>query len=137
MSTTKKLRLGPLPKTESVKMTFPCPASLKADLDRYAALHSQTYGEAVDAVTLIPICWRRSWRGSRIQEENQIQTSTLNQFNDMDADQAAQTTGSGFALPCWGIVEVLRDIQIHKSASMNRRISFGYADCRVRACDLL
>ena len=53
-------------------MTFPCPASLKADLDRYAALHSQTYGEAVDAVTLIPICWRRSWRGSRIQEENQI-----------------------------------------------------------------
>ena len=33
---------------------FPCPASLKADLDRYAALHSQTYGEAVDAVTLIP-----------------------------------------------------------------------------------
>lgn len=29
-------------------------ASLKADLDRYAALHAQTYGEAVDAVTLIP-----------------------------------------------------------------------------------
>ncbi|HBO2722946.1 TPA: DUF2274 domain-containing protein, partial [Pseudomonas aeruginosa] len=33
---TKKLRLGPLPKTESVKLTFACPASLKADLDRYA-----------------------------------------------------------------------------------------------------
>lgn len=29
MSTTKKLRLGPLPKTESVKLTFACPASLK------------------------------------------------------------------------------------------------------------
>jgi len=54
MSTTKKLRLGPLPKTESVKLTFACPASLKADLDRYAALHAQTYGEPVDAVTLIP-----------------------------------------------------------------------------------
>lgn len=54
MSTTRKLRLGPLPKTESVKLTFACPASLKADLDRYAALHAQTYGEAVDAVTLIP-----------------------------------------------------------------------------------
>jgi len=54
MSTTKKLRLGPLPKTESVKLTFACPASLKADLDRYAALHAQTYGEAVDAATLIP-----------------------------------------------------------------------------------
>lgn len=50
---TKKLRLGPLPKTETVKLTFACPASLKADLDRYAALHAQTYGEAVDAVTLI------------------------------------------------------------------------------------
>ncbi|MCY1305551.1 hypothetical protein D9M68_656370 [compost metagenome] len=54
MSTTRKLRLGPLPKTESIKLTFVCPASLKTDLDRYAALHAQTYGEAVDATTLIP-----------------------------------------------------------------------------------
>ncbi len=54
MSTTKKLRLGPLPKTESTKVTFSCPASLKVELDRYAALHAQTYGEAVDALVLIP-----------------------------------------------------------------------------------
>lgn len=54
MSATKKLRLGPLPKTENVKLTFACPAGLKADLDRYAALHAQTYGEAVDAMALIP-----------------------------------------------------------------------------------
>ncbi|OZI16195.1 DUF2274 domain-containing protein [Bordetella genomosp. 7] len=54
MSTTKKLRLGPLPKTETVKVIFSCPADLKADLERYAALHAQAYGEAVDAVTLIP-----------------------------------------------------------------------------------
>ena len=54
MRTTKTLRLGPLPKTESVKLTFACPASLKADLDRYAALYAQTDGEAVDAMTLIP-----------------------------------------------------------------------------------
>ncbi|MCW1937861.1 DUF2274 domain-containing protein [Pseudomonas sp. MDMC_285] len=47
MSTTK-LRLGP------PKLTFACPASLKADLDRYAAVHAQAYGEAVDAATLIP-----------------------------------------------------------------------------------
>ncbi|EAA3799368.1 DUF2274 domain-containing protein, partial [Salmonella enterica subsp. enterica] len=33
---------------------FTCPASLKADLERYAALHAQAYGEAVDAVMLIP-----------------------------------------------------------------------------------
>ncbi len=51
---SNKLRLGPLPKTESLKLTFACPVTLKADLDRYAALHAQTYGEAVDATTLIP-----------------------------------------------------------------------------------
>ena len=54
MNTTRKLRLGPLPKLESTKLTFACPASLKADLDRYAALHAQAYGETVDAMTLIP-----------------------------------------------------------------------------------
>ncbi len=54
MIATKKLRLGPLPKTENVKLTFACPAGLKADLDRYAALHAQAYGEAVDAEKLIP-----------------------------------------------------------------------------------
>jgi hypothetical protein len=54
MSTNLQLRLGPLPKTESVKLTFSCSINLKAELDRYAALHAQTYGEAVDAATLIP-----------------------------------------------------------------------------------
>ena len=54
MSTARKLRLGPLPKTETVKLTIACPITLKADLDRYAELHTQTYGEAVDAATLIP-----------------------------------------------------------------------------------
>ncbi|MDP9968943.1 hypothetical protein J2W39_000166 [Variovorax paradoxus] len=54
MNTARKLRLGPLPRTESIRMTFVCPAGLKADLDRYAELHAQTYGEAVDAITLIP-----------------------------------------------------------------------------------
>ena len=51
---TAKLRLGPLPKTENLKLTFTCPASLKVNLERYAALHSLTYGEEVDALTLIP-----------------------------------------------------------------------------------
>ncbi|CAL5243553.1 hypothetical protein PASLES2_16265 [Pseudomonas aeruginosa] len=46
MSTTKKLPgSGLSPKTESIKLTFACPAGLKADLDRYAVLHAQTYGE--------------------------------------------------------------------------------------------
>lgn len=51
---TKKLRLGPLPKTESTKLSFACSVGLKAELDRYAALHAQVYGEMVDAATLIP-----------------------------------------------------------------------------------
>ena len=51
---TAKLRLGPLPKTEPVKLTVTLSAELKATLDRYASLHAQTYGEAVDAATLIP-----------------------------------------------------------------------------------
>ena len=55
MSTASKpLRLGPVPKVESVKLTISIPSSLRADLDRYATLHSQAFGEAVDAVTLIP-----------------------------------------------------------------------------------
>ncbi len=54
MSTTKKLRLGPLPRHDMTKLTFSCPTSLKADLDCYAALHAQTYGEMVYAATLIP-----------------------------------------------------------------------------------
>ena len=55
MSTSNhRLRLGPLPKTESVKVTFACTVVLKAELERYAAMHAQTYGEPVDAQTLIP-----------------------------------------------------------------------------------
>lgn len=50
----RKLRLGPLPHMESVKLTFACPAHLKVDLDCYAALHAQIYGEPADAVALIP-----------------------------------------------------------------------------------
>lgn len=49
------------------------PASLKADLDRYAALHAQTYGEAVDAMTLIPhmleafMAFRRNRSATRVR----------------------------------------------------------------------
>ena len=53
-ATSRQLRLGPLPKTETAKLTFTCTVVLKAELERYAAMHSQAYGEAVDAATLIP-----------------------------------------------------------------------------------
>ncbi|NMM09160.1 MAG: DUF2274 domain-containing protein [Polaromonas sp.] len=49
-----KLRLGPLPKVANVKVTIALTTTLKADLERYAALHAQTYGEPIDATTLIP-----------------------------------------------------------------------------------
>ena len=65
MNATKKLRLGPLPKAEVVKLTFACPAGLKADLDRYAALLAQVYGEAVDAMTLIPHMLEAFMEGDR------------------------------------------------------------------------
>ncbi|WP_186072173.1 DUF2274 domain-containing protein [Burkholderia gladioli] len=65
MSATRKLRLGPLPKTESVKLTFVCPATLKADLDRYAVMHAQTYGEEVEATTLIPYMLEAFMAGDR------------------------------------------------------------------------
>ena len=48
------LRLGPLPKTEMFRLTITLPASVKADLDRYAALFSQAHGETVDAIALAP-----------------------------------------------------------------------------------
>jgi hypothetical protein len=56
MSTsTNRLRLGPLPSTETVKLTFTCPIVLKTKLERYAAAYKQIYGEEqVDAAALIP-----------------------------------------------------------------------------------
>jgi hypothetical protein len=55
MTAKPGLRLGPLPKTEIVRLTFSCSAELKAQLDRYAALLSQVYGVVADPVALIPL----------------------------------------------------------------------------------
>ena len=51
--TTTKLRLGPLPKTEC-QADLRLPGKPESRLDRYASLHAQAYGEAVDAEKLIP-----------------------------------------------------------------------------------
>ncbi|MBU9266612.1 DUF2274 domain-containing protein [Burkholderia gladioli] len=79
MSTTRKLRLGPLPKTENVKLTFACPATLKADLDRYAAMHAQAYGEEVETTTLIPYmleAFMAGDRGFKRRDKNEKATPT-------------------------------------------------------------
>jgi hypothetical protein len=49
-----KLRLGPLPSTEVVKLPVALPLPLKQQLDRYAELHAANFGAEVDAQTLIP-----------------------------------------------------------------------------------
>ena len=49
-----KLRLGPLPKTEVVRLTIALPAQVKADLDRYLEAYAAAYGEQVDAAVLVP-----------------------------------------------------------------------------------
>ncbi|SEM59583.1 hypothetical protein SAMN05428989_4128 [Pseudoxanthomonas sp. GM95] len=54
MTDLRRLSLGPLPRTESIRLTFVCPAALKQELDRYASQHAQDYGEQVDAAALIP-----------------------------------------------------------------------------------
>ena len=51
---SSRLRLGPLPKTDSIKLTIVVSIELKTTLDRYADLHAQAWSEPVDATTLIP-----------------------------------------------------------------------------------
>ncbi len=53
-STHGKLRLGPLPRTETVKLTITLSIELKASLDRYADLHAQAWSEPVDVLALVP-----------------------------------------------------------------------------------
>lgn len=50
-----QLKLGPLPDKSTVRMTITIPTTLKAQLDRYAALHSKNFGAEVDATTLVPL----------------------------------------------------------------------------------
>ena len=44
----------PSPKTESTKLIVTVSAELKFMLDRCAAVHAKTYGEKVDAATVVP-----------------------------------------------------------------------------------
>jgi hypothetical protein len=52
---TRKLSLGPVPNAETTRLTIAVSAQLRADLDRYAALHTELHGTAVDAATLAPL----------------------------------------------------------------------------------
>ncbi|MGX9576644.1 DUF2274 domain-containing protein [Mesorhizobium sp. f-mel] len=61
------LKLGPLPKFGTVRMTIALPEPLKDELERYAAEYSRLY-EPVEAAALIPHmleAFMRSDRGYR------------------------------------------------------------------------
>ena len=77
MSTTiSKLRLGPLPKTETVKVTISLTVALKDELELYAAEFSRLH-EPVDAVVLIPHmleAFIRSDRGYRARRASVTST---------------------------------------------------------------
>ena len=49
-----KLKIGPLPNPEKVKILVQISVELKASLDQYAEVHSQLGGRKVDAAALIP-----------------------------------------------------------------------------------
>jgi len=49
-----KLRLGPLPKAQPVRITITVTAELKETLDRYAEVHAASSGEKNDVERLIP-----------------------------------------------------------------------------------
>lgn len=65
-----KLKLGPLPKLGTVRITVAIPEPLKEELDLYTAEYSRLY-EQIDMVTLIPHMLEaflrsdRGWRGQR------------------------------------------------------------------------
>ena len=49
-----KLRLGPLPPSDTVSFNITMTAALKHELDRYAELHAEVWGHAADVKRLIP-----------------------------------------------------------------------------------
>ena len=49
-----KLRLGPLPKSETVRLGISLSSEIKIELDRYAEAYNAEHGSAIDAAALIP-----------------------------------------------------------------------------------
>ena len=79
VGTVADLKLGPLPKQSTVKVTITLPELLKQELDAYAAEHSRLY-EPVETASLIPHMLQaflrtdRAWCSRRKQIRNQVST---------------------------------------------------------------
>jgi hypothetical protein len=72
-NTVADLKLGPLPKQSTVKVTVVLSDRLKEELDAYAAEHGRIHGEPVETAVLIPhmledyLRGDRAWRNHRKQ----------------------------------------------------------------------
>ena len=98
-----KLRLGPLPKTETVKLTLALPAAVKADLDRYAELFGAAHGEPVDAAALAPHMLAafmerdRAFRKARQARESEAGASDPSRSTRAAISNASVTAGESSA----------------------------------------
>lgn len=96
---SEKLRLGPLPKAEVVRLTVALPARTKADLDRYAELYAAAYGEAVDPAALVPHmlatfmerdrAFRRAVQYSAGQKDSRAMTSAFSRTKEAAGDTSS------------------------------------------------
>jgi hypothetical protein len=74
------LKLGPLPRQSTVRLTIALMEPLKEELDAYAAEHSRLY-EPVETAALIPHMLQaflrtdRAWCNRRKQIRNQVSTA--------------------------------------------------------------
>ena len=64
-----KLRLGPIPKHDVVKLTITLSARLKADLERYAQLHTEAWGGGSKGSPLAPNLQNAGTRGGGVSRE--------------------------------------------------------------------
>ena len=75
-----KLKIGPLPNPEKLKLLVQVSVELKESLDQYAQLHSQMGGRQVNAATLIPYMLQsfiERDRGFRVLRKSKQGSSSL------------------------------------------------------------
>lgn len=83
---TTRLRLGPLPSTQTVKMTITVSAELKAGLDRYTELYTQEWGVKADAIQLIPFMLESFMASDRAFQRARPKAATPTRHPRRDAD---------------------------------------------------
>lgn len=85
------LKLGPLPKLGTVRVTITVPEPLKEELDLYAAEHGRLHGE-VDAATLIPHMLEaflrsdRGWRSRKAKRAGKAESARIDKSNAASTD---------------------------------------------------